>query len=65
MIRNDPNYPQLCDDEKLIAVLSNSDEAADHQEIVEHIEQCSRCQQRFDELAARGAGLDRKFVRHS
>ena len=52
MIRNDPNYPQLCDDEKLIAVLSNSDEAADHQEIVEHIEQCSRCQQRFDELAA-------------
>jgi serine/threonine protein kinase len=52
MIRNDPNYPQLCDDEKLIAVLSNGDEAADHQEIVEHIEQCSRCQQRFDELAA-------------
>ena len=51
MIRNQPSQ-QHCDDGKLIAVLSDGDQAAEHQEVVEHIEQCSRCQQRFDELAA-------------
>ena len=51
MIHNKPSQ-QLCDDDKLIAVLSDGDRAVQHQEVVEHIEQCSRCQQRFDELAA-------------
>jgi uncharacterized protein (TIGR03067 family) len=51
MIHNKPDQ-QLCDDDRLIAVLNDGDQAAEHQEVAEHIEQCSRCQQRFDELAA-------------
>lgn len=51
MIHHKPDK-QCCDDERLIAVLSDGDQDAGHLEVVEHIEQCSRCQQRFDELAA-------------
>ena len=52
MIFHDKPDQQLCDDDKLIAVLNDGDQTAEHQEVIEHIEQCSRCQQRFDELAA-------------
>lgn len=51
MIRNTSDQ-QLCDDEKLMAVLSDGEQAAEHQNVIEHIEHCPRCQQRFDELAA-------------
>ncbi len=52
MIFHDKPDQQLCDDDKLIAVLNEGDQAAEHQEVIEHIEHCPRCQQRFDELAA-------------
>ena len=51
MIHQKPDQ-QLCEDDKLIAVLRDGEDAAQHQEVVEHIEQCPRCQKRFDELAA-------------
>ena len=41
-----------CDDEMLIAILSSCEENSDHHEVIEHIELCQQCQQRFDELAA-------------
>jgi serine/threonine protein kinase len=52
MIFQDKPDQQLCDDDKLIAVLNDGDQTAEHQDVIEHIEQCPRCQQRFDELAA-------------
>jgi serine/threonine protein kinase len=52
MIFQDKPDQQLCNDDKLIAVLNDGDQTADHTEVIEHIEQCPRCQQRFDELAA-------------
>ena len=36
----------------LIAILSSCEENSDHHEVIEHIELCQQCQQRFDELAA-------------
>lgn len=53
MIFQDKPDQQLCDDDKLIAVLNDGDQTAEHTDIIEHIEQCPRCQKRFDELAAR------------
>jgi serine/threonine protein kinase len=52
MIFHDKPDQRLCDDDKLIAVLNDGDQSAEHQEVIDHIEQCPRCQQRFDELAA-------------
>jgi predicted Ser/Thr protein kinase len=52
MIFHDKPDQQRCNDDKLIAVLIDGDQTADHTEVIEHIEQCPRCQQRFDELAA-------------
>ena len=37
MINHKPDQ-QLCDDDKLIAVLRDGEDAAQHQEVVEHIE---------------------------
>ncbi|TWU07841.1 serine/threonine-protein kinase [Stieleria varia] len=51
MIHHQPDQ-QLCDDDELIAVLRDGEDAAEHKDVVEHIEQCPRCQKRFDELAA-------------
>jgi len=52
MIASNPYHQEHCDDQLLITILSSFEENSNHKEVIEHIELCQQCQQRFDELAA-------------
>jgi uncharacterized protein (TIGR03067 family) len=41
-----------CDDRQLLAMLRSDDRGADDQSLMNHVEQCSRCQHRLEALAA-------------
>ena len=52
MIRKETRTTYPCDDANLSALLQEGEQATNHELILEHLEQCSRCQERLDEFAA-------------
>ena len=52
MIGKQTRTTHPCDEDNLSALLQDGEQATNHELILEHLEQCVRCQQRFDELAA-------------
>lgn len=45
--------PMACDDRQLLAILRSEEGGAGHEQLMQHVERCSHCQLRLEELAAR------------
>ncbi len=52
MIDQQPYCDDLCDDHQLLRMLRSDSDSCDSGEMLDHVEQCQRCQHRLDELAA-------------
>ena len=59
MIDLESRCDELCDDQQLLIILRSDSESFDSTDVLDHIENCKRCQQRLDKLAADESDLQK------